>query len=200
MNLEFCPKRHEYYNDGIKIPSVSEIVKIFQVAKTGKLPYFPPGAANEGNSVHEFCKRCLEKRGYLGAAKGAANAWAMVSQKVDQVFTQFSIVPGSDELHIEKPIGCEYLAGTPDLVINRPDEIIVIDWKYAEPSISHTYQMIGYGILVEESREIKKENIKLFLVYLKNQLQIKKIEFSLGRSNYFLDALSIINYVKGEKI
>lgn len=136
-NLIFDPEKHEYWRNGIRLPSVHNVID----AIYGK-PYYPEGeAADKGIFIHELCFSYL-KNGVIPTTVEDCEGYldAFLTWVEDNKIN----IP--DPLLIGKPIHFNGYAGTPDLIWNpSPSAITITDIKSgAENEIRDTMQLIGY--------------------------------------------------------
>jgi hypothetical protein len=163
--VDFDSKRHLYFVNQVRFPSVTEILEDLGLAPSfnGVDPFY----ASRGKAVHlsialhlsnDLEVESIERRHVLPRYLQWKRWW--YKQRPKQV------------IFCEKPLASVYgYAGTPDLVyLNEDDVICIPDWKSGQYHKHHHLQLGGYGGLVQEQKSLSKPDLsarfKMTLVYL----------------------------------
>lgn len=142
MSFTFNPERHEYRLDGVRLPSVTEILHV-----AGMLPdysFVEEFYSERGKAVHAAI--ALDLRGELdeGTVDEEVRPYLDRARKALPLMD----IHGVAGAEIETPRHCSGVAGTPDL---RFPAKRIIDWKCGEVEPGHVLQVAGYRWLCEDS-------------------------------------------------
>lgn len=143
MTVDFAPETHTYYVDGVKVPSVTQLV-----APLGD-DYDEPddlmeqaldAAADRGVTMHGY----LEHRLQGGSREDyeLPDAYEVYADGADLLLSEHEIAP----LCVETPLPGDGFAGTPDLVCDFDGETAILDYKFVS-QIAKTKvgaQLAGY--------------------------------------------------------
>lgn len=147
MALEFKPVEHEYWVDGVRYPSVTQIL-----SGLGLLPDYSkldPFYRERGTAVHACIKMHL---------LGEEIDWDF--EGVDEVrprFDRFLWFEEEYELEsivVEEPMSSRFgFAGTPDLLAfsKKLEKVVLPDWKGDARAPGQDLQIEGYAQLISET-------------------------------------------------
>lgn len=142
--LLFFDENHTYELDGVKLPSVSEIIRFISREEYGDINQFTLDiASNRGTSVHKACEQLFK----FGEAEITEDIAGYV-----KAFIDWKKKCGIDILQMEKALACEDYAGTVDIIGVIEDEHVIVDLKTVS-TVKKTLvkaQLNGYKRLVEE--------------------------------------------------
>jgi hypothetical protein len=181
---------HTYTMDGVKIPSVTEVLKIVAPWKG------PPGEpAHRGTFIHASCEMFelggLDMDALDDDDRGMVQAWESYLADHPKL---------TNPMIEERMFSSRRFAGTADRVYLS--ERTIVDIKTGQPRPEHNLQLQAYAMLVEENHGKVKN---LICVYLKNSGIYLETHYSpdQGLQNLFLSALAChnwrqINKIKGE--
>lgn len=182
MNLTFEAKAHEYRLDGVKIPSVSEILKV--TGRHGGYG-FGPTSAQRGTAVHKWCE--IYDRG--NASERDFNlSWDNVDEELKpfvEAYIKFSEEwPGGDWWWIEERVwSSDYLyAGT----LDRRSPDVLLDIKTGSVADWHGLQLTAYDMCFEKRH-------KLFNLYLRSDGRYRLKE-AKARPKQFLGLIREYNH------
>lgn len=150
-NLQFRAEDHSYHLNGVRLPSVTEILKDLGLIDT---TFFAPEHAERGARVHEATVFWDETgmdddtlpeewAGYLSAWKKFREETGFVPSHIEQAFGT------------EDTISIERYAGTVDR-IGKTHTInpLILDIKTGPPQPWHRLQLAAYAILVKRELNI----------------------------------------------
>lgn len=144
--LVFVEETHDYFYDGVKVPSVTEIAKPISFERLNELPkWVVEQARQRGRAVHAYAEEyllCGEldwdsiEPQYLPYVENFVN-WAR-TYKPKVLYTEFRM-------------GCEDFAGTADLICEIDGKVILVDYKTSSAidKKSLSVQLDGYDRLAK---------------------------------------------------
>lgn len=151
MSFTFNPERHEYRLDGVRLPSVTEILHV-----AGMLPdysFVEEFYSERGKAVHAAI--ALDLAGTLDEGSVSEEVWPYLERARWAV--KFGFAQGLCSFPVvETPFydPMNRFAGTPDLVADlsgpRPT-VVVIDWKTGAIEPGHSIQAAAYCMLTNWS-------------------------------------------------
>lgn len=122
--LVFVEETHEYFYDGVKVPSVTEIAKPISFERLNDLPkWVVEQARQRGTEVHSYAEEYL-LCGELDWDKIEPQHLPYIENFVNWARTYKPKV-----LYTEYRMGCEDFAGTADLICEIDDKVILVDYK-----------------------------------------------------------------------
>lgn len=150
MTVDFDPATHTYRVDGVKVPSVTQLV-----APLGA-DYDEPddmteniidAATDRGTTLHAY----LEHRLYGGSREDfeLPDIYEAYADAADLFLAEHEIVP----LCVEQPMPGNGFAGTPDLVCEFDGTAAIVDYKFVSQLAKSKVgaQLAGYRKLCEEN-------------------------------------------------
>jgi len=151
--LQFDADTHTYVDDGVEIPSVTQILERVGLVNTYFMNQYPE-ARQRGTDVHEATalidRGALELGDFDGWMAGWIDSWSLF--KIDNAIDDFS--------HVESRFGSAELgyAGTVDRVAMIDDKPVIIDLKTGKPARTHKLQLaayaIGLGLMSKDTRRM----------------------------------------------
>lgn len=190
INIEFDEQLHEYKIDGVKVPSVTQVLSDcnlinFDNVKQEVLDY----ACMRGVAVHKateyFDKDMLDMNSVDDEVMPYLEAWIKFKE-------HFKV----EMLEIEKVVGSKKYryAGTFDRVAKINGSLCIVDIKTGGKQDAHAIQTAGYTLAYYEmtGQKIKER----MCVYLTNKGTYKLGEHKDQRleESLFLSALGLYNY------
>jgi hypothetical protein len=196
MILTFDSEKHQYFLDGVSLPSVTQVLQGVGIIDFSKVPAHLLEAARKfGTAVHKatelYDKGTLDEESLDINLRPCLAGWKLFRQ-------EYGFVPE----FIEEPIYSKVyrVAGTPDRVgIWRIDDSLIIpDIKTTfEISPANSIQLAGYELMVRESNKAigNKVKIKRISVLLNNEGKYKIEEHKdKNDANVFIAALAVFNW------
>ena len=193
--LKFNKKTHTYEWRGVKIPSVTQIVK--EVLTCGKNYYKDNGAREKGVLIHKLSvdveKGKIDIDSIKEEYRGYLEAW------LDFLY-QYGInnIKEKDKM-IEKKMMSRLMmiAGTPDRIYKRKDEIWIVDIKTGtDDEKMMRMQLVGYGLILEEKERGK--DIRIMDVFLKEngEWKLKEYPYNDRNKKIFKSFVNVFYYKK----
>lgn len=144
--LIFYDDKHIYEVDGVKVPSVSEIIRfISRESYSDIAQYRLDNAAERGTKVHKLCEQMIK----YGECEAGYDVVGYI-----QAFVLFCKEHSFELQYSEKALACEEYAGTVDLIGTVDGAQSVIDLKtvcaVVKPLVKA--QLNGYKRLVEYNK------------------------------------------------
>lgn len=156
--LIFYDQNHTYEVDGVKVPSVSEIIRFISREEYGDVnQYALDNAAERGTNIHKACEQLIK----FGDAEISENIAGYI-----KAFVKFCKDHVCDFLHTEKALACADYAGTIDAIGTIDGELSIIDFK-SSSVVKKTLvkaQLNGYNKLIVEN--LKLDIKKLYCLQL----------------------------------
>jgi len=176
MVLEFNPVGHEYRADGVKIPSVTQIVS----AIYGAFPSIDPEPADRGTYIHELCFEYLRTGSYT---TDDIECLRYLQAFMKWVCEREILLPAHGLIG-KRTLYTGY-AGTPDIV--GDSTIIDIKTGIEQPQRDHM-QLIGYQA---GNKKILTENL-----YLRSNgtYEIKRRKYNARLWKIFQSQVMILNF------
>lgn len=143
--LIFYDDKHVYEVDGVKIPSVSEIIRFISRESYADVNQYKLDiAAERGTKVHKLCEQMIK----FGECEAGYDLVGYV-----QAFVLFCKEHSFEMQHSEKALACEEYAGTVDLVGTVDGEQAVVDLKTVSAVVKPLVkaQLNAYKRLVEHN-------------------------------------------------
>jgi len=203
--LCFDEEKHEYSVDGIKLPSVTEIVSPFTFSKYRVDAAVVNQAAYRGKIIHEVCA------GYdMGAIDNEQELAPDIAMYL-KAWKDFCHDYRAEWLLIEQPMSCVRFAGTVDRVGIIDGNPVVVDIKTTSSmdrasKIALCCQLAGYTILVNDNTDYDISLWNCMGVQLTkdgkyNVIYLSRTEGTYDFSSFdlFYKLLEIHKAVKGEK-
>ena len=195
--LTFNPETHEYKEDGLTIPSVTQILK-----ESGLInfDYLDPGLlamkADLGTKVHQTTE--YEDMGTLDIGsldpllEGYLEGW--IKFKAD-----FNFIPLEIELQLSHSL--YRYAGTIDRTGLVGKDLILLDIKSGTRTRTHSLQTMGYRLLYDQNKKPKEQIKKRLCIYLNEfgQYKVEENKDDITDKSVFLSALTICNYLRKNK-
>lgn len=203
--LCFDEDRHEYSVDGIKLPSVTEIVSPFTFSKYKVDAAVVNQAAFRGKIIHEVCADY--DMGALSDTDEIAPDIAMYLK----AWKDFCHDYQPEWLMIEQPMACNDYAGTIDRVGIIDGEPVIVDIKTTSSmdrasKIALCSQIAGYIMLCDSNTEYHIQSKNCMGVQLTkegkyNVIPVRKVEgkYEFCSLSLFCKMLQIIKLMKGDK-
>lgn len=173
--LLFYDKDHVYELDGIKIPSVSEVIRFISRETYGDINQFVlDNAAERGKSVHKACEQIIK----FGKSEVEEHLIGYVNS-----FISFIKDNQAEFMLCEKAIACTDYAGTIDLygIVNGKKTIVDLKTVSAVHKTLVKAQLNGYKHLMEVNGFKVERLICLQLIkdgkYRKYDIAIDSTEF-----------------------
>jgi len=140
MNIEFNPEKHIYLVDGIRYPSVTEIIAESDGYGTAA-DFFTREAAIRGNFIHRIVELDILDRIDTDSIDQALMPYYTAWKK----FRQENMLTVES---VEKPMASPVFmfAGTPDIVGTLNGEKTILDIKSGAPSPATGMQIAGYKV------------------------------------------------------
>lgn len=189
--LTFTEENHQYKNDGIVVPSVTQILKgaglvSFDFVKKEVLE----AKATLGSSIHltteYFDKGTLDLEALHPTLKAYLDGW--IKFKKDFGFEPIEI----EALHYHK---LYKFAGTLDRTGMIDKKLHLVDIKSGAHHKSHAIQTAAYKMLHDQGKPKKEQIKKRIVVHLKEDGTYKVIpNESITDEQVFKAALTIFNY------
>lgn len=191
--LQFEEEGHKYIWDGLRVPSVTQILENVGISDFSNVPEsILNNSINFGLAVHKMCE--LYDRGMLEMKSLDPQLLPVLGQW--QKFLKDYQVK-LDPNFIEQAFYCSKFkyAGTPDRVCTIKDRNIVLDIKTGAVNPSHAIQLAAYQLgIAEEGLKIQgRWTIYLSAEKYKIEIYKKQSDFSV-----FLSALNIYNWKKNK--
>jgi hypothetical protein len=163
MPLEFDEETHTYTLDGVKIPSVTQVIQANGLSDFSKVnPKALEYAIALGKAVHYAAH--LDDAGELDESTVDPEVTARLVQW--RKFRATLEIGTGDIIHSEGKLYSKMgFAGTPDRVIIYPKHALIVDIKTGVKTCAAHVQTAGYAIQVTENYGVKK--INRIGVYLK---------------------------------
>jgi hypothetical protein len=140
--VRFDSRRHEYWYQRKRVPSVSEIVGLLSL--TDKR-WYKPWHCQRGSMIH-WLTQCVDQ-GTTDSNEVEA-MYAGYLKAYERFLREHELHYDLTEIPMVNP---HYLfAGTPDRIGTLDGEHMILDIKSGYPSDDHTLQLGGYWILVGE--------------------------------------------------
>ncbi len=142
MNIEFDPEKHVYFVDGIRYPSVTEIIAESDGYGTAA-NFFTREAAIRGNFIHRIVELDILDRLDTDSIDQALMPYYTAWKK----FRQENMLTVES---VEKPMASPVFmyAGTPDIVGTLNGEKTILDLKSGAPSPATGVQIAGYKVFL----------------------------------------------------
>ncbi len=161
--FHFDPERHEYSIDGVRVPSVTEILSVV-VSFEGIPEAVLANARDRGDKLAKAIN--LENRGVLDRSSLDAETLAGVD-----AWAQFLAAHEATVVESENPVyhaGLRY-AGTPDCILAVGDEYWLPDVKasYAPPATVGA-QTFGYVAAWCERNRMSPRKVRRFCAHIRN--------------------------------
>lgn len=149
MEIVFDAERHEYTVDGKAVPSVTQIVAPLgaDYDDNDDMELVFEAAADRGTTMHAYIEHRLQG-GEIDDFE-LPDIYEPYAEAVELLLAEHTIVPFA----IETPFGCDFFAGTPDLICEFDGEISILDWKFVSQIAKSKVgaQLGGYQNLCESS-------------------------------------------------
>lgn len=178
--IEFDPEKHIYTVDGVRFPSVTQIIS--DMGLYGDTSYFTDYCRERGSFVHKIIEYHLS--GELDEAtidpdlQGYFEAWRRFEKEAAFFVSDTCEKVMADMMH--------RFAGTIDHVGHLNGHYAVLDVKTGGPSPAHALQTAGYSIL------LKYPGVRRFSLHLKDDGNYKLIEHKDRQdTQVFMAALAI---------
>lgn len=150
MTVEFDPATHTYLVDGVKVPSVTQLVAPLG-ADYDEPDDFTEGildaATDRGTTMHAY----LEHRLYGGSREDfeLPDMYAPYADAADLFLAEHEITP----LAVETAMPGNGFAGTPDLICEFDGETAIVDYKFVSQLAKSKVgaQLAGYAELCREN-------------------------------------------------
>jgi len=193
--LEFDEEKHRYMENGLVIPSVTQII---QEAGLVNLDWINAELLKEkadlGKKVHSTTelhdKEKLDFEKLHPILKAYLNNWIKFRQEYGFVAT---------EIELQLFHSLYRYAGRIDRVGLMGKDLVLLDVKSGTPQKSHAIQTAGYKGLHDQNKKKSEQIKKRFTVYL-SETGYKVIEDKNQNDwNVFLSCLTIYNFKKGVK-
>ena len=158
--LVYIEETHDYFYDGIKVPSVTEIAKPISFERLNELPNgVVEQARQRGTAVHAYAEEYL-LCGELDWDRIEPQYLPYVENFVNWARTYKPKV-----LYTEYRMGCEEFAGTTDLICEIDGYITIVDYKTssAVDKKSLSVQLEGYDRLAKKYGIFAKKFMYLHL-------------------------------------
>lgn len=194
MALTFEAEGHKYFLDGVRIPSVTQVLEGVGLSDFSMVPEnILKEARDRGTRVHQICELWdnanLSLIGMDQEDEDYLKQWKKFKLKND--IKSFE----ANEERIYSPT--HLYGGTPDRLFLKGNQFTIFDIKTGVRLKSHGYQMAAYARIVREKRKFPhSKKIKRVGVYLKPN-GFETLEYR-DRSdwNVFLSALNIYKIKK----
>lgn len=149
--LTFNEEKHEYRHEGLRVSSVTQILKGAGLIDFSKVPpAILERACKFGTAVHSATE--LHDKGVLNEVKLDSALRPYLDAKI-----KFMKDTGAEILLNEEPLYSKkfHFAGTPDRVLLIRDRVTGIDYKSGETFNQSTeIQLAGYKILYNEGKKV----------------------------------------------
>jgi hypothetical protein len=147
--FEFIPETHEYFLNGKRLMSVSELLNpLFSMPEDDYLELFIEKAAERGTVCHKIIEMILRGEGIEGEYP---EEYDMYIEAIQQFISEHEIIP----IHIETPLYNKQLdiAGTPDLIALFDGATAILDYKFVSQIHKSKVgtQLVSYCELCEEN-------------------------------------------------
>jgi hypothetical protein len=193
MLLEFNPDIHEYKENGIKIPSVTQILEESGLVDLSWIsPELLEAKADLGHKVHQtteyYDNDTLDVESLDPLLEGYLEGW--IKFKADYKFEVLE-----SELQLFHKV--YRYAGTIDRI---GKDLTLLDIKTGIMTQSHRIQTMGYKLLYDQDKKPKEQIKKRLCVYLDEFGKYKVAQHENSNDkNIFLSALTITNFKRGSK-
>jgi len=182
MSLVFDQATHSYERDGVRLPSVTQVLKSVGIIDPEK---YAPGSAARGTAVHLACQ-------YLDEGDLDESTIPTPLAGYLEAYRKFLADTGWKWTGIEQQMAHPTLAyaGTLDRI--APD--LILDIKSGQPEPSHKWQLAGYAMMFPSPLKLTR-----FALYLASDGRYSIKEFP--RQEYPSDAtvfLSALNIAKAK--
>jgi hypothetical protein len=174
--LLFYDTTHEYEVDGVKVPSVSEVLRFLSREQYQDVAqYTLDNAADRGSKVHKACELLIK----YGEAEIEADIESYV-----KAFMAWVDKHKIDFLHMEKALACPDYAGRVDFICTVDGDLSVVDLKTVS-AVNKTLvkaQLNGYRRLVEFNELGKVQS--LYCLQLMNDGKYREYPVALDYSEF----------------
>lgn len=196
MSLVFDAEEHKYKWNGVRVPSVTQVLGAVGIPDLSAIPVETLETARiRGTRVHRLCefydKGELDETEMDDIGRGYLEQWKKVRESMGTFHW------------IEHPLYSKKFgyAGTPDRVqvVEKSRTGMVLDIKTGYDALAAAPQLAGYGNLVMENCEIKLRHITRVVILLNpDSYSIKSLGDPVDWA-VFLSALNIYRYKKNGK-
>ena len=193
--LTFDAENHEYKFNGLKIPSVTQILEdIFPISEFISKELLEE-KANLGGMVHSttefFDKGILEESSLHPVLKNYLNQWVKFRKDYN---IQFDLNGINEQIEVMQYHSVYKFAGRIDRIALMNKKYCIIDIKIGSIQKTHELQTAAYSLLVNQLLERKHQIKKRFAVYL-SETDYKVVpHLNNNDENIFLSCLNIYNY------
>jgi len=185
--IQFDKETHTYTLDGLKIPSVTQIISSVGMTNYSAIPNrVLENATERGSAVHRALELLAVSPGYVPPdwVEGYVSAWDSFKRVYNVMVLE------TERLVFHK----NYMyCGTLDRVCTVAGEKYIVDIKTtAKPMPSHDIQTAAYALAYKSET---RQKIKRMCVYLHDWGEFEFEEYSpKGQESVFLAALQIYNW------
>jgi hypothetical protein len=192
VTLTYNEERHEYKDNGIVIPSVTQIIK---TAGLVNLDWVSEETLNIkadlGKKVHSatelYDKNDLDINDLHPTLRLYLDGWIKFRK-------DYGFIPTEIELQLFHKL-YKY-AGRIDRVGNISKDLVLIDIKSGTHQKTNAIQTAGYELLYNQDKKKSEQIKKRFIVYLSEQGYKVEEHKNQNDKNIFLSALTITNYLR----
>lgn len=185
--VEFDQEKHAYTVDGIPVPSVTELVKIFgedMDEPDEQMEIALDCAAERGTVMHAYVAHRLQ--GGEPEDFELPTQYTEYADAVELFLAEHEIAP----LLVETPLEGDGYAGTPDLIAEFDGAVAVLDYKFvsAVAKTKVAAQLAGYSCAAEKAQLFPE---RLYAVQFKRgEYRLYPVDMEAAQE-YFLAALGV---------
>jgi hypothetical protein len=158
MAFAFAEKTHEYFLEGVRIPSISHLLEMGGLVNSA---WFSEKAAARGTEVHRLCADvdlgALDPADYQGEYQGYLQAHVKATKALNPVWEHIETAFVNPKFRY---------AGRPDRVGRVFGVMSVLDTKSGGPTDAHPIQTALQAVLVADEVHLPPVEIGRFVVYL----------------------------------
>ncbi len=149
--LTFDPEKHEYLVDGVKYPSVTQVLPEQKFYCTES---HLEAAREDGENTHSLIKMFFDTGDTFGEK---------ILEDLAEKLKELKPITGELVSHDNPMFSAKhFFAGTPDAIF----ENAIIDFKRSRGDVKrHSLQLAGYHILARENKLIKRTKIWMILYH-----------------------------------
>ncbi|GIW60578.1 MAG: hypothetical protein KatS3mg087_1644 [Patescibacteria group bacterium] len=173
MNIQFDEEKHEYWVDGERYPSVTEILTDVGLCQF----YGDEWHKKRGNLLHKavemFFKGTLADAGSFRGHINQLSNWVRATN--------------AQPLLIEQPLAHQHFkyAGKPDVVVKTNDGLKVVEIKSGGQHKHYGWQLAAYTLMVKQKFA---EDIGMVCLFI-DENSLKAVEFPYSKLEEWLDII-----------